>query len=138
MINKVHGLFFLDSSGNKSFLPIEYTELDDLVCSCGGRELTVPFDADIDPDDQFTMMLSLLEREGISPLGCYNCRFFTRSGCMGWGSSTVGYCLHEKEGQPLVPPVDLTTLGDSCDAYEWGGEKGQEACLSAWRVSRRA
>ena len=116
--------------GSVTLLPVEWSDSDELVCeSPQGNVVVPPHDVD---EDQFQELIDSLQKQGHDPHGCFDCRYFTRSGmCEG----TVGYCIHGRLGVHVKPPQDLTTMERGCDAHVFASDSDREEARSQWSSS---
>lgn len=127
MLNRQDGLL-ADIGGRTLLLPIDYTDDDVLVCVT--PEETLEFGPS---ESQLTDLLKELRDRGLCPKGCFNCKYFIRSGMQVESAPTVGYCLEGNTGRHVGLP-DITSMERSCDAYAQPDPSDPDQVQRDWQV----
>ena len=92
----------------------EYDDEERLLCRTPVGDFREPGE---DDGEHVFRLVEQLRRAGLAADGCFNCRYFTRSGMQLEAGGTAGYCLEGRMGQHVRPTTDITTLSASCDAH---------------------
>jgi hypothetical protein len=130
MQNQVHALR-ASFQGKEVLMPAEYSDQDDLTCVTPLGDVSVEPHAD--SEAQFAELLKRIRDLGLTPWGCFDCKFFTQSG-MQQEAGGLGYCLEGKLGSH-VNSRDYAHVESSCDAYAHGDAAERSSVRDRWFAS---